>query len=388
MRLLERIGGWLATAYSASDQQLGLARVIFAGYMLFLVGLPSFTWMADAPAVLFNPPPLSFASLFDGWPDPIVLGALSLGVQLGFVLLLFGIATPVASVAVSVLMMAGLNFSYSFGKIDHNILLALAPLIMSFSGWGNRYALFPKHALESRERNAVALGMLALIIGFGMLTAAVPKLRSGWLELDTQAVFAWMMNYNYGDARHELLTGLPFVLNVPWLWELADWTVVAFEGLFLASVRWPRAFRTFLFVAVQFHVANLLLLNIAFAFNLAVYAVFVDWRPTMGRVAWHPSARARWLVLGATTAVACVAWWLGSRMPEIGVRVTPSLHNVLVALSPGEATNMMISLLPMGLAWVAAAVVAAMALREHRSGTSAHGAPSNRPVRSSINSRP
>jgi hypothetical protein len=314
--VLERTGEWLVTAYSVSDRQLGLARIVFAAYMLLVVGVPSFAWLADAPDILFNPPVLSPANLLDGWPPPVFFYLLSAGLQVGFVLLLFGIATPVTSVAIGVMLLAGFNLAYSFGKIDHAILLALAPIVMSISGWGNRYRLFARNPppAERRDRNAAALAILALLVGFGMLTAALPKLWSGWLDPATQAVYGHAV-YSYYFGRHDFLLGLPFSLDVPWLWELLDWGAIAFEGLFIFTVRWPRLFRVFLLLAVPFHLVNLLIVNISFTSNLAVYAVFARWQALYDGGLPRVVGPIRWVALGSVFVLVIGAWLLHAGDP-------------------------------------------------------------------------
>jgi uncharacterized membrane protein YphA (DoxX/SURF4 family) len=346
--LLDRTGTWLVTAYSASDQQLSLARIVFAASMLFLIGVPSFEWIAGTPDIFFNPPILSLANLLDAWPPPFVFYLLSVGVLVGFVLLLFGIATRVVSVALGVMLLIGFNLTYSFGKIDHSILVALAPIVMSISGWGNRYRLFPGRPLvEDRGRNSAALAILAILIGFGMLSAVLPKIRGGWLDPSTQAVYAIAIDSYYNLGSQDLLAWLPRVIDAPWLWELADYAAVAFEGLFIFSVRSPHVFRAFLFLAVQFHVVNVLLLNIWFTLNLAVYALFVRWQPLLERVrlpAWgHAGPLVRTLALGATLVLVAGVW----------LSPHPSVSTLLLAWFAAE-DGIDAETLVVALAWVVA----------------------------------
>ena len=118
---------------------------VFAGYLLFMVGVPSFTWIADAPQLIFNPPVISIANLLEARPPPRVLlrAQRRLASRAHPASVGAGIWTRVVSVLTGVLLLVGFNLSYSFGKLDHDVLLALTPLAMSISGWGNAYSLLP-----------------------------------------------------------------------------------------------------------------------------------------------------------------------------------------------------------------------------------------------------
>ena len=367
MRLFERTGEWLVTAYAASDRQLSLARIVFAGYMLFLVGVPSFAWIADAPDVLFNPPFLSPANILTGWPPDAVMYLLSLGVLVGFVLLLFGIATRFVSIALGVVLLAGYNLAYSFGKIDHSILQPAALLVMSVSGWGNRYRLFPRgEVAERRDRNAAALGILAILIGFAYLSAALPKISGGWLDPGSQAVRGWVTLYSNIDGGESLLAGPLLAIDAPWFWEAFDWAAVGLETLIITAVPWPRLFRAFLFVAVLFHVANWLLLNIAFAINLSIYALFVQWQPWLDRVGlgrprvWNSGTR--WVALGAVAALVVGAWVLLATASDADLRTQSSVDAALLVLVMGSGASATVMATPMVLGWAAAIALAWMAL--------------------------
>jgi hypothetical protein len=369
MTLFERTGAWLVTAYAVSDRQLSLARIIFAGSLLFFVGVPSFAWIAGAPNVLFNPPVLSPANLLTGWPPDAVMYLLSIGVLLGFVLLLFGIGTRVVSVALGLMLLAGYNLFYSFGKIDHTILLPASLLVMSVSGWGNRYRLLPHGpVVERRDRNAAALGILAILIGFAMLTAALPKMSTGWLDPGSQAVQGHAIRNYYELGRDSLLAGLPLIIDAAWFWELFDWAAVGFEAAVLFTVPWPRLFAVALFLAVQFHVANLLLLNIAFTIHLPIYALFVMWQPWLNMMGvrrprnWNLGHA--WLALGAVAVLVSGAWLLSTAAPNVNLRTTSSVQGALLLFMMGrDASTTMVAMTPMALGWVASIGLAWLALR-------------------------
>src|SRR5262249_7818077 len=116
---------WLDREYRVSDEQLGFIRVLYCVFILFVIGVPSFTWIANTPQLLFDPPLLSLANALSGWPSSGALSILSLALVASFLLLLFGLFVPTVSVLASLLLIFGSNLQFSFGKIDHNVLFVL-----------------------------------------------------------------------------------------------------------------------------------------------------------------------------------------------------------------------------------------------------------------------
>jgi hypothetical protein len=353
---LERAQSWLDREYHVSDEHLGFIRVLYCAFVLFVIGVPSFTWIADAPQLLFNPPFLSVANLLSGWPSYGVLWILSLGLVVLYLLLLFGFFVPTVSVLISLLLIAGSNLQFSFGKIDHNILFVSVPLVMARSGWGNRYTLAPGSG--GPNRSGVCLGVFAIIVGFAMFTAGFQKVTTGWLDIRTHASYGYLIQVFYWDARDALLAPIALHVRSGVLWEGLDYSTVAFELLFIVAVirRW--LFRAWIAIAVVFHVGTLLVLNIGFAMNFAAYLLFFEW-PLPRRV-----GLARWMlwpVAAASSLLVLVVWWqsAGPNHP-LFLRMSPSLAKYVTSWVVGptnvnDTTTM--EILPAALAVVASAAL-------------------------------
>ena len=349
---LERPQSWLDREYRVGDEQLGFIRVLYCAFVLFVIGLPSVTWIADSPHLLFDPPFLSAANLLSGWPSSGMLWILSLALVVLFLLLLFGFFVPTVSVLVSLLMIAGSNLQFSYGKIDHNnILLVLTPLIMARSGWGNRYTL--GQSPPAPNRSGACLGVLAIVVGFAMFTAGFQKLATGWLDIRTQASYGHFIHDFYTDSRQALLAPIAIHVRSKAFWEGLDYSTVGFELLFIVAVirRW--LFRAWIGLAVLFHTGVLLVLNIGFSVNFAVYLFFVDWplpRPfaLSRKVSWLLAASGSILVLGV--------WWLsvGPDQP-LFVRMSPSVAKYVVSrlVGPANINDTTLEILPTFLAVVA-----------------------------------
>jgi hypothetical protein len=328
----EHARSWLDREYHVSDEQLGFIRVLYCVFILFVLGVPTFTWIANTPQLLFDPPILSPATLLSGWPSYGVLWTLSLAIVVCFLLLLFGFFVPTVSVLASLLLIFGSNLQFSFGKIDHHILLALAPVVMARSGWGNRFTL--ARAATTPNRSGVCLGIFAIIVGFAMFTAGFQKLATGWLDPRTQASYGHLIQNFYGTSSGVLLAPIAMHVRSKLVWEALDWSTVGFELLFLAAVIRRTWFRAWIVLAVLFHTGTLLVLDIGFAVNFSAYLLFVDWPVP------RPFALPRlavWLVAGCATVVALAVWWQSNGPNQPFVQMSPSLASYVVNRAVGLA---------------------------------------------------
>ncbi len=353
---LDRPQSWLDREYRVGDEQLGFIRVLYCAFVLFVIGLPAVTWIADSPQLLFDPPFLSAANLLSGWPSSGMLWILSLALVILFLLLLFGFFVPSVSVLASLFMIAGSNLQFSYGKIDHNnILLVLTPLIMARSGWGNRYTL--GQSPPTPNRSGTCIGVLSIVVGFAMFTAGFQKLATGWLDIGTQASYGHFIHDFYSDSRQALLAPIAIHIRSKAFWEGLDYSTVGFELLFIVAVirRW--LFRAWIGLAVLFHTGVLLILNIGFSVNFAVYLLFVDW-PLPRQFAL--SRRMSWLLAAAGSILVLGVWWLsvGPDQP-LFLRMSPSLAKYVVSrlVGPASINDTTFEILPTFLAIVAGAAL-------------------------------
>ena len=297
-------------------------RMLFEEYDRLAVGLPAYRivlslllllfwsynieWVARLPDSFLDPRPGPF--LFMHTVPPVeVLRSIELARVLAIGALLIGWRTPIASVLTSVLTMALYGVAYSFGKVDHTILLAITPLLLAPSGWGRRWSV---DALQGRRPPARgwSVALLAVAFGSAYATAGIAKLHGGWLQWDTQAAqgYALRLVRTKGDV---LLGGLVEGLDAPVLWELADIATVGLEiGILVLALRlgW---FRVGVVGLVGLHIAVFLTMGIDFGKTTYVYAAFLPWHRVMQRVdavARQLATRARATTLRAMLAMAAL----------------------------------------------------------------------------------
>lgn len=269
---------WIFDSFHLKAEGLGLYRV-FAALFLILYGLPQtkiYAFLGSLPQEFFHPPPGPMM-FFESFPSESVLLLLHYLLVLSLILLLFGFSTKLMSLAAGLLLLILKGFIYSLGKVNHDILLAVVPLVMEFSGWGKAYSIDAIHKVRQRAFSQNwTLTLLALIIGFMFFTAGFPKILGGWLDWNTQAVQGHFFKQFFVYHRQDLLAPIGFYLP-DFAWELFDYTTVLLEVGFLFAILQPKSTRIFICFAVLFHFCTMLLLNISFLPNFLAYAAFLNW---------------------------------------------------------------------------------------------------------------
>lgn len=311
---------WTRAANNAavSASSLGVYRWIFCLYLL-IFDLPSWAWLEHVPRALFDPPPLSPASLVSGFPPYPFFSVLDAVLIACLCLVTVGYRTRLFTLVYLGLVLVGCNFNFCFGKIDHSSVLSSVLLgCMAYAGWGKHYSVDalrsphrtePSTAADPRVRRGLAL--FAVVLAFGMLTAGLPKAWS-WVDfnLQTSGFLAWYYPNRYSLGREYMLAPL-VPLSPPLVLELADYAGSLFETLGFAALLINRkTWRLWLAVAALFHLANALVLNIAFTQQALVYVVFASCAGLLPELS--PVQLRTWLqvLVPAVVVIGGVRLWL------------------------------------------------------------------------------
>ncbi len=224
--LTHRIDAWITDEYRFPTGALSVFRVLYAGYILLVVGAPQFRWISLQPSFFFDPPLYSVASFTDHLPGYYFFLTLDLLVVGLLTLLLFGFRTRLVSLLLGIIMIIGFSFYHSFGKINHDtLLMVITPLLMAFSGWGSYYSLDQSSNPSTSSETYWPVVALALILGFAMFSAGFPKLiedgsfLNGWLSLSTQAVKGYAIMYQHDDLAGNYLAPLALLYGNNIAWE-------------------------------------------------------------------------------------------------------------------------------------------------------------------------
>jgi hypothetical protein len=277
-------------------RSLGLFR-IFWGWFILLFDAPYSAFVSQVPQAFYNPPVLSLANFFPGFPPYwLMLGGDLVKIWL-VVLITVGIKTRWCTITFCLLTFLSNSFVYSLGKIDHDVVLWTVTLCLALTDWGVHYALIPDRRADPKVSTR-ALATAGVVIAFGFFTAGFEKALH-WVNLDFSSggFLSWFYPGYYVLDRKALLA--PLVFRVPaQSFKILDYTAVAFElspFLFLFAGR--TAWRVWLLVATCFHLANALLLNIPFYIHALVYLPFITFPRGFKRVnleAPAPNAVFHW----------------------------------------------------------------------------------------------
>lgn len=300
-QLLQRFDTW-AEAGSFRTIDFAIFRIAYA--LGILVVLPGVTVVAGRSDSFLAPPPGLF-ELLRTVPSETDLLVLKVLLMLAAASLCLGLFTTASSLAVCLLVMMTFGIDYSFGRIDHTILLVVAPGVMAFSGWGQRCSIDAlRNGVTQDDPPQWPARLLAACIGATFLSAAIPKIQAGWLDPSSSAVQGYALRRG-GVGNSSVVESL--VDAVPsFAWEAIDVSTVALELLVLVTVLSWKYFRLSLAVLCLFHVGVVVFLDITFWQNVIVYAAFVSWSALPGRTRelgrWLLDDRRR-LVPGSVVAV-------------------------------------------------------------------------------------
>ena len=250
------------------------------GLYLLIFDAPYTTWIGRAPRAFFNPPTFSLSYLVGHFPPEGFFLALDVTGILALGAMTIGWKTRWSTAVLLITRVIGLNFGYSFGKIDHvEILLSVLLLCMVMCDWGG--ADQPRNGADPTTRSPLwtdrALALIAVAIAFGFLTAGLVK-APDWLTPDvgSSGILSWYYPNLIELGRSHLLAGA--VPDIPLaLLKVGDWAAVLLElSGFLFLLRGRVTWRVYLLLVSLLHITNILILNIGFSTQAIIYLVFVD----------------------------------------------------------------------------------------------------------------
>lgn len=276
-----KFSDWIFNSYGVTPEGLGLFRIFTALFILCFL-MPSaemYGFIGSLPDYFYAPPPGPMW-LFDGFPPEWFFIVLHLILIIVLFFLLIGYKSQWTSMLAGLILLTIKGFLYSVGKINHDLLLSVTPMVMAFSGWGAAYSVDAVRFNSLNKKHRVAswpLTLLALFIGFMMFTAGFAKILGGWLLIDTQATVGHVFNQYFGKGRQDLLAAAMLQIDSPFFWEFLDYTTIIFETGFLVAIFHPKSTKLFICFAVLFHFSVMVMMNISFLHNFVAYAAFLNW---------------------------------------------------------------------------------------------------------------
>ena len=242
-----------------SRDALFLARCFYLAPLLILWPIKSPLFLAGHGSNHFHPPLGPFL-LFSGYPSAEWVRLFEGALFLLFAFWLAGRGGWKVGGAISLILTLLSGFVYCTGKVDHDFIILLAPLLLTL----------PK----SRDS-------LAVIIAIYYASSGFAKAAGYWLDPASQASLSWALYYRDVHQPPALLLDWALHSFPGWFWEVCDLATVGFElAVPLAII--PR-FRKFILPAIPlFHIGVLLLFGIDFSRLLLLYrplAILVSAKP-------------------------------------------------------------------------------------------------------------
>lgn len=262
---------WVFNEYKSVNKGLPFYRVIFVLFVLITI-MPRYLWINNYPDTFFFPR-IGGTLFFTGFPDVFFFYILNFLLILSLLSLLVGYKTFYSSLAIAFFFLIGNAWEYSFNKINHDILLLLVPLLMAFSGWGKKAFV----EVNAKKESAWPISTFALLISLAMLTAAIPKIMSGWLDPSNSALAGHLVRNYFVTERETMLATYLLSNNNFYIFKFLDYGTVLIESAFIFTVFSLRYFRLTCALACMFHVGVQFTMGISFTTNIIAYALFVDW---------------------------------------------------------------------------------------------------------------
>ncbi len=230
------------------DDALLLSRCFYLGLIVLLFPLKSAYPIADLSADHFHPP-LGPFTLLETFPDPWVIIVIESVTYALLALWVAGVGRWRVGALLSCFLMVTSGLTYSTGKIDHDLVILLCPLLLTLGGkWPEKSLTF-------------CLAVYFASSGFAKIS---------WLSFDSQASLSWALTYFYGYGKSAPLLAWSLSNFPGWIWEVFDQLTVWFELCVPLVILRP--FRRYIFLSIPlFHLTTILLLGIDFSRLLLIY---------------------------------------------------------------------------------------------------------------------
>lgn len=272
---LEELIARISADYKAEPHYLAAIRIAYGLWViLFPVDL---AWVTRVPNEFFHPRPGPFMFLNQA-PGQPVLFLLTVTTMILGLLLVIGIRTLLVSALLSLALITSSGILYSYSKVNHMILFEIAPIFLALAGWGTRWSaddlLRRRSGAPVRPVRGMPVLLFAMTVGWGLLSAAAPKIKGGWLDPEREASRGYLAREIVRGNRLGPLGRQAIDLDNSVLWKFLDYATVLAEGGLIFAVLTPVVFRVWLILLASFHVGVYLTLGINFAEIALVYAVF------------------------------------------------------------------------------------------------------------------
>jgi len=278
--------GFVNRVVPASAFALGIVRAIVNGTFLISVFITSFSALGTLPITILRPTgalkllPWSF---YDQLLTPGGMTFLRIAMALSVLLSTIGLFTSVSTKISLLLIVFYQGLVRSFGHFNHDEMLAVYCLaVLAFTPCGDAFSVDSRLRRSKPERPlwayAYPILLMQLLMAWVYFSSALIKLRVAgisYLSPDNLPSLAILHSLdNLHDTHFRLAFWLPQVRSYL---PIVVGLVLVWELLFPLAVFWKRVRWWILGVGVLFHLSTMLVMNIFFPHQLALYLIFINW---------------------------------------------------------------------------------------------------------------
>ncbi len=305
---LDRLRVLQDETFCLSNQTLAAYRIVYFFVALVISTPSSLTWARDYPNWLRDPPPGLPALI--GVPSAPVLVVIQWCAIAFAAMGLVGYRMRIAAIGYPILMFIHHSIEFGFGKIDHDVLWLVVPLVLASSGWDDTYALDATRGRGASRhdwalRNGRAVSLLYTFVAVGFFTAGFAKLAH-WTD-PTFSMAADMVRY-YRVVQTDEPVLAEAALQLPSiLWEALDYGTIVVELAPLILLFAPRLVQRVVLPLILFHLGVLLTMGIDFGLFVVLYIPLAA-HPLAGERFDRLSSRwssSAWVTIAGAS---CVVW--------------------------------------------------------------------------------
>ncbi len=267
---------------------LGVVRAIVNGTFLISTLLTSFYALGSLPPTILRPTgvmkflPWSF---YDQLQTPYGILLLKTAMVLSLVLSTIGFGTVISTKTSLVLVLFYQGLLRSFGHFNHDEMVAVYfMVVLAFTPCGDAFSIDNRMRKTTKERPAFAYAypilLMQLLLAWAYFSSALIKLRVAGLKYLSADNLPALAIFHSLDNLHDTSFKIAFMLpQIKQYLPIAVAFVLVWELLFPLAIFWQRVRWWILGIGLVFHFATLFVMNIFFPHQLAMYLVFVDWKP-------------------------------------------------------------------------------------------------------------
>lgn len=269
-----------------SPVDLGIIRAAVCGVFLLSVITTSFSSLAELPATLLRP--MGVMKLLPwSFYDAVTTATGMLGLQWLLIVTLslsvVGYWTSASTKAAALLVIFYQGLLRSFTHFNHDEMVGIYFLVvLAFTPCADAFSIdsWRRGAREARRgfRYGYPILLMMSLMAWAYFSSALLKFRGSGASYFNPENLPALAIYHSLDNLHDTEFKLAFLLPQwrAYLW-LPVGVVLVWELCFPLAVFWRRLRWWILGFGVLFHLMTLLLMNIFFPHQLAMYVVFVNW---------------------------------------------------------------------------------------------------------------